>query len=105
MTQHPLSALFATIESRKNGDPDASYTARLFAKGRNKIAQKIGEEAVELAIAAAAEPDKIVPESADLLYHLLVLWADAGVSPDAVWKELAARSGISGLEEKANRPK
>jgi phosphoribosyl-ATP pyrophosphohydrolase len=105
MSEHPLSALFATIESRKGADPDASYTARLFAKGRNKIAQKVGEEAVELVIAATAEPGKIVPESADLMYHLLVLWADAGVSPDAVWRELAARTGISGLQEKALRPK
>ncbi|MGE4527942.1 MAG: phosphoribosyl-ATP diphosphatase [Rhodospirillaceae bacterium] len=105
MTDHPLDALAATIAARKSADPAASYTAKLFAKGRNKIAQKVGEEAVELAIAACAEPDKIVPESADLLYHVLVLWADAGISPDAVWAELAARVGTSGLEEKAKRPK
>ncbi|MBN2751258.1 MAG: phosphoribosyl-ATP diphosphatase [Rhodospirillaceae bacterium] len=105
MTDHPLSALFATIAARKNADPATSYTAKLFSKGRNKIAQKIGEEGVELAIAACAEPDKIVSESADLLYHMLVLWADAGVSPDAIWQELAKRAGTSGLEEKARRPK
>ena len=105
MSEHPLTALFATIETRKGADPATSYTTRLFAKGRNKIAQKLGEEAVELTIAACAETDKIVPESADLLYHMLVLWADAGVSPDAVWRELADRMGTSGLEEKARRPK
>jgi len=105
MTEHPLSTLFATITARKSADPATSYTAKLFAKGRNKIAQKVGEEAVELAIAACAEPEKIVSESADLLYHVLVLWADTGTSPDAVWAELAARVGTSGLEEKARRPK
>lgn len=105
MSQHPLNALFETIRSRKGADPTTSYTAKLYAKGRNKIAQKIGEEAVELAIAACAEPDTIVPESADLLYHVLVLWADAGVSPDDVWAELQRRTGVSGLVEKASRPK
>ncbi|WP_337996373.1 phosphoribosyl-ATP diphosphatase [Oleispirillum naphthae] len=105
MTDHPLDALAATIAARKTADPASSYTAKLFAKGRNKIAQKVGEEAAELVIAACAEPEKIVPESADLLYHMLVLWADAGISPDAVWAELAARTGTSGLAEKAKRPK
>jgi len=105
MTDHPLDTLAATIAARKTADPSASYTAKLFAKGRNKIAQKVGEEAAELVIAACAEPEKIVPESADLLYHMLVLWADAGISPETVWAELAARAGTSGLEEKARRPK
>lgn len=105
MTAHPLDALFAVIASRKGADPAASYSAKLFARGRPKIAQKLGEEAVELVIAGCAEPDKIVPESADLLYHMLVLWADAGVDPAEVWAELERRSGTSGLDEKASRRK
>lgn len=105
MTAHPLDALFAVIASRKGADPAASYSAKLFARGRPKIAQKLGEEAVELVIAGCAEPDKIVPESADLLYHMLVLWADAGVDPASVWAELERRSGTSGLDEKASRRK
>lgn len=101
---HVLDELYATIASRKGADPESSYTARLFAKGRRKIAQKIGEEGVETALAAVAEtPDKVCAESADLLYHLLVLWADCGLTPDQVWAELARRQGISGIAEKAGR--
>ncbi|MCP5370430.1 MAG: phosphoribosyl-ATP diphosphatase [Hyphomicrobiales bacterium] len=99
-----LADLFAVIQSRRGGDPAASHTARLFAKGRGKIAQKVGEEAVETVIAALGEgPDQVVAESADLLYHLLVLWADTGVTPDRVWAELARRQGVSGIAEKASR--
>lgn len=105
MTAHPLDALHAVIASRKGADPSASYSAKLFSRGRPKIAQKLGEEAVELVIAGCAEPEKIVPESADLLYHMLVLWADAGVSPEEVWAELERRAGTSGLDEKASRRK
>lgn len=106
MTQHVLDQLFAVIEGRKGADPDSSYTAKLFAKGRGKIAQKLGEEAVETVIAALSQtPRHVASESADLLYHLLVLWAEAGVSPDEVWAELARRQGISGIAEKASRPK
>ncbi|HLO75674.1 MAG TPA: phosphoribosyl-ATP diphosphatase, partial [Magnetospirillum sp.] len=87
-------------------DPETSYTAKLFAKGRKKIAQKVGEEAVETALAAVAEgPQAVAAESADLLYHLLVLWADTGVSPDDVWAELNRRAGVSGIEEKNSRKK
>ncbi len=99
-----LDALFATIESRRGADPDTSYTAGLFAKGRGKICRKVGEEAVETVVAALAEtPDRVAGESADLLYHLLVLWADAGVTPDRVWRELEKRRGTSGIDEKRNR--
>lgn len=105
MTQHSLDALFSVIASRKGGDPEASYSAKLFARGRAKITQKLGEEAVELVIAGCAEPEKIVPESADLLYHMLVLWADAGIAPAQVWAELERRAGTSGLTEKASRRK
>lgn len=102
--QHILDALYATVSARKGADPDTSYTARLFAKGTRKIAQKVGEEGVETVIAALAEtPDNVASESADLLYHLMVLWADQGVKPDDVWAILAKRQGISGLAEKASR--
>ncbi|MGE4279050.1 MAG: phosphoribosyl-ATP diphosphatase [Magnetospirillum sp.] len=106
MTDHVLDHLFQVIQSRKGGDADTSYTAKLFAKGRKKIAQKVGEEGLETAIAAVSEtPADIAAESADLLYHLLVLWADSGVDPADVWTELARRQGISGITEKNSRPK
>lgn len=101
-----LDRLYAVIESRKGADPETSYTAKLFARGGEKIAQKLGEEAVETVIAATArKPDEVVTESADLLYHLLVTWAHAGVEPDSVWAELARREGLSGVEEKRGRKK
>ena len=99
-----LDRLFEVLESRKGKSPDASYTAKLYKKGRGKIAQKLGEEAVETVIAAMSEgPDAVVLESADMLYHLLVLWADVGVSPDQVWAELQNREGLSGIVEKKAR--
>ncbi|MGB0695679.1 MAG: phosphoribosyl-ATP diphosphatase [Rhodospirillaceae bacterium] len=99
-----LDQLFAVIESRKGADPATSYTAKLFDRGRGKIVQKMGEESFECAVAALSEgPDALTAESADLLYHLLVLWADAGLAPEAVWQELAGRFGISGIVEKASR--
>ena len=101
-----LERLFSVIEDRKGGDPAASYTAKLLAEGIPKIAKKLGEEATETIIAAtAATPAEVARESADLLYHLLVLWAAAGVKPADVWAELARREGTSGLAEKAARPK
>lgn len=101
-----LDRLFEVIASRKGGDPESSYTAKLFDRGREKIAQKLGEEAVETVIAglaAGGDPKALTAESADLLYHLLVLWADAGVRPEDVWAELQRREGTSGIEEKNNR--
>ncbi|MCP5364341.1 MAG: phosphoribosyl-ATP diphosphatase [Hyphomicrobiales bacterium] len=101
---HVLDALFGVIMSRKDADPDVSYTARLLAKGPNKITKKLGEEAVELVIAALTEDrTRIASESADLLYHLLVLWAETDVEPAQVWRELERREGVSGLAEKASR--
>ncbi len=100
-----LDRLAAVIRSRQGADPASSYTAKLFARGRPKIAQKLGEEAVETVIEAMrGDPGAIASESADLLYHLLVLWADAGVQPEAVWAVLEAREGVSGIAEKAARP-
>ena len=99
-----LDRLFAVVESRLGDDPEQSYTARLLSQGRGKICAKLGEEAMETAVAALDEtPGHVVRESADLLYHLLVLWADTGVVPAQVWEELARRKGVSGLEEKASR--
>jgi phosphoribosyl-ATP pyrophosphohydrolase len=91
---HILDSLFATIESRRGADPESSRTAKLFARGTARIAQKVGEEAVETVIEAMrGDKAKLASESADLLYHLLVLWADRGVPPSAIWAELASREG------------
>ena len=101
-----LDRLFETIVSRKTADAATSYTAKLFSRGRARIAQKVGEEAVETVIAAAAnDTAHIVTESADLLYHLLVLWADADIRPEQVWQTLESREGISGIAEKNSRQK
>src|SRR5215471_2295914 len=99
-----LDRLWQIIQSRRGADPQSSYTARLFARGRAKIAQKVGEEAVEAVIEGVGEnPAALVGESADLLYHLLVLWAAAGISPADVAAELVRREGISGIDEKRAR--
>jgi phosphoribosyl-ATP pyrophosphohydrolase len=101
-----LLKLYEVIKERKTADPESSYTARLYAKGTNKIAQKLGEEAVETVIAAVDEGnDRLVRESADLLYHLLVLWAAKGVLPGEVWEELERRFGTSGVAVKEARKK
>ena len=93
MSDHTLDQLYAVIASRKGGDPDASYTAKLFERGLHKVAQKVGEEAVEVVIDGVDGPEgRLVSESADLLYHLLVLWAARDVTPDQVWAELAKRA-------------
>ena len=100
----PLDRLQATIAERRAADPAISYVAALFAAGRARIAQKLGEEAIETVIAACGpDPAKIVPEAADLLFHLLVLLADAGLTLDDVRTELARREGVSGVAEKAAR--
>ena len=100
-----LDTLEQVVRERRGADPDASYVARLTAKGRAKIAQKLGEEAVETVIAAIADDRAaLASEAADLVFHLLVLLADAGLTLDDVRAELARREGVSGLEEKANRP-
>lgn len=99
-----LDRLEATIRARRGGDAGASYVASLFARGRANIAQKVGEEAVETVIAACGGDDRgIVPEAADLVFHLAVLLADAGLSLDDVRAELARREGLSGHDEKAAR--
>jgi phosphoribosyl-ATP pyrophosphohydrolase len=99
-----LERLWRVIAARRGADPKTSYTALLFAAGRAGIAQKLGEEAVEAVIAGVMDrPSALTAESADLLYHLLVLWADAGISPAAVAAELERREGLSGIDEKRAR--
>jgi len=99
-----LDHLFATIHSRRGADPDQSYTAKLLARGVAQCAKKLGEEGVEAALAAVSGNSKeVVAESADLLYHLLVVWEATGVTPDDVYAELLRREGTSGVEEKAAR--
>lgn len=100
----PLDRLEATIRARRDtADAGGSYVASLFARGRNTIAQKVGEEATETVIAALTEPDKLASEAADLIFHLLVLLADAGLGLDDVRAELTRREGVSGHAEKATR--
>lgn len=97
MSSDVLDRLYDVIATRKGTDPGASYTAKLFSRGTPKVAQKVGEEAVELVIEALrADKPRMVAESADLLYHLLVLWADAGIAPEEIWAELERREGTSG---------
>ena len=101
---HVLDRLYVVIDGRKGADPDTSYTARLFSRGRQQIAKKLGEEAVEALIEGIrGDKGKLVAESADVLYHLLTLWAATNVKPKAIWSELARREGLSGLAEKAAR--
>ncbi|MHA6719116.1 phosphoribosyl-ATP diphosphatase [Sphingomonas sp. RS6] len=99
-----LDTLEQTIRDRRSGDPSTSYVAKLTARGRAKIAQKLGEEATE-AVIAAIQDDRaeVVKESADLIFHLLVLLADMDLSLDDVRAELARREGVSGIAEKAAR--
>jgi phosphoribosyl-ATP pyrophosphohydrolase len=101
---HPIDRLFTVIQSRVGADPASSYTAKLLSQGKLKIAKKLGEEAVETALAAVAQDQAcLAAESADLLYHLLVLWAACDMNPEDVYRALEARAGRSGLEEKAAR--
>ncbi len=99
-----LDRLEAVIAERRTASSDSSYVASLFAKGREKIAQKVGEEATETVIAAlSGDPAKLTSEAADLLFHLLVLLADGDVGIDEVLAELDRRDGVSGIAEKAAR--
>jgi phosphoribosyl-ATP pyrophosphohydrolase len=99
-----LDRLAATIAARKGADPQSSYTAKLLGEGVERLAKKFGEEAVETVIAAVGQdPGALAAESADLIYHWLVLLEGAGVGLDAVAAQLEAREGTSGLAEKAAR--
>ncbi len=99
-----LDRLAATIETRKGASPESSYTAKLLSEGVERAAKKLGEEATETVIAAIqGDKEALAAESADLLYHWLVLLEAAGVTTDAVAEKLAAREGTSGIDEKAGR--
>lgn len=101
---HTLERLESLLAERKKADPESSYVAKLYAKGSHKIAQKVGEEAVEAAMAVAADDNaELIKESADLLFHLMVLLEARDLNLDDVAAELARREGLSGLTEKANR--
>jgi len=101
---HPIDELFQVIAARKGADPTTSYTASLLERGVPEIARKVGEEAAETIVEAlSGPPEKLTAESADLIYHLLVLLAARDVDAEDVWRELARRAGTSGLEEKAAR--
>jgi phosphoribosyl-ATP pyrophosphohydrolase len=101
---HVIDRLYETIAARRSADPTKSYTAKLLGEGVERCAKKFGEEAVETVL-AAMKGDKvaIAAESADALYHLLVLLAATGVTPEEVYAVLAARESRSGLDEKASR--
>ena len=104
MSDEILNQLFEIIEGRKDADPKTSYVAALYTKGTAKIAQKVGEEAVETCIEAIqGDKQKVAEESADLLFHLMVLWADAGLTPNDITEILKSRLGTSGHDEKASR--
>jgi phosphoribosyl-ATP pyrophosphohydrolase len=99
-----LARLAAVIASRRGGDPDQSYVARLFAKGEDAILKKIGEEATEVVLACKdGVPARIVAEVADLWFHSMVALAAHGLAPADVLAELRRREGLSGLEEFALR--
>ncbi len=96
-----LDRLYEVLVSRKGADPAKSYTAKMYGKGITKIAQKVGEEGVETALAAVAEDkDSLLEESADLLYMLLLLWAAKEVKPEEVYAVLEDRFGTPGLRDK-----
>jgi phosphoribosyl-ATP pyrophosphohydrolase len=106
MADHAIDRLFKTVISRKGGDIKKSYTALLLKEGPAKCAKKFGEEAVEVVLAAVARDKKsLTEESADVLYHLLVVWAACGVTPKDIYAALAKREKQSGLAEKASRKK
>ena len=99
-----LDRLWSVVMSRRTANPAVSHSARLLSRGTAKVAQKFGEESVECLIeAVAGNRDAVVAESADVLYHLIVLWVACGIRPEEVWDELKRREGISGIAEKAAR--
>jgi phosphoribosyl-ATP pyrophosphohydrolase len=96
-----LERLYEQVVAAKSADPSVSRTAKLMRAGRAKMAKKLAEEAIEVVIDAVnGERDAVVRESADLLYNLVVVWAEAGVRPKDVWEEMARRERLFGLAEK-----
>ncbi|HET9903679.1 MAG TPA: phosphoribosyl-ATP diphosphatase [Xanthobacteraceae bacterium] len=106
MSAFTIHDLAARVKERASAAPEVSYTRKLLDKGVSHCAKKLGEEAVETVIAAIVEDDeRLASEAADLLYHLLVVLEARGVTLADVETALAKRSGMSGLEEKAARPR
>ena len=100
-----LNRLWDIIESRKGEDPEVSHSARLLKRGTSHVVQKFGEEAVECLIEAmAGRRPELIGESADVLYHLLVIWVNAGIRPEEVWEELEKREGVSRKAGETNAP-
>jgi len=99
-----LDRIWSVVVARRAADPNVSHSARLLSRGTAKIAQKFGEEAVECLIEATrGNRNALIAESADVLYHLIVMWVDGGIRPDDVWSELQRREGLSGIAERAAR--
>jgi len=99
-----VDRLWSVVMNRRGADPTTSHSARLLSRGTAKVAQKFGEEAVECLIEAVrGDRDAVIAESADVLYHLVVVWVSTGVAPEEVWAELMRREGVSGIAEKASR--
>ncbi len=99
-----LQAVAKTLNERKNSPAETSYVASLYAGGMDKILKKVGEEAAETIIAAKNDDDKaLIYETADLWFHSMVMLAARGLGPDDIINELARRTGVSGLDEKAAR--
>ena len=99
-----LEAIYQIILDRKHHPTEQSYVASLYAKGLDKILGKIGEEATEVAVAGkGGDPEQVIYEAADLIFHLLVLFGHYDLPPERLYVELRRRFGTSGLVEKANR--
>jgi phosphoribosyl-ATP pyrophosphohydrolase len=99
-----IRRLYEAVRAADDQDPGSSRTARLLQAGPRKIAKKLGEEAVEVALeCAAGNRDEVVRESADLLYHLVVLWYEAGVQPKEIWAEMDRREKLYGIAEKITK--
>ncbi|MBF0169701.1 MAG: phosphoribosyl-ATP diphosphatase [Nitrospinae bacterium] len=101
MSEEILTRLYAVLQERKNADPQSSYVASLYAKGEDKILEKVGEEAVETILAhKSGKEEEIVYETADLLFHTLVALAQKNIAPEKVFDELDRRFGITGHRDK-----
>jgi len=101
----PIDRLYAAVMARKDAPPGSSRTAKLLATGTPKIAQKLGEEAIEVAIdAATGNREGVVLESVDLIYNLAVLWAHLGITPEEIWAEMTRREAMLGIAEKLPKP-
>jgi len=99
-----ISRLYDGVRAARGGDPSVSRTARLLRAGPRKIAKKVAEEATEVALeAAAGNRNEVIRESADLIYHLVVLWVEAGVQPKDIWMEMDRREKLFGIAEKLRK--